>query len=86
MYTIHVHYINTSAVRTGPSPTWQSNTKHYIFFQNIIKFVYETNNTFVTWNRNTLLYKFDKYLWALIKIVITLYPKRQNKNINERNA
>ena len=31
-------------------------------------------------------YKFDKYLWALIKIVITLYLKRQNKNINERNA
>ena len=30
--------------------TWQSNTKHYNFFQNIIKFVYETNNTFVTWN------------------------------------
>ena len=43
--------ILTSAVGMGPSPTWQSNTKHYNFFQNIIKFVYETNNTFVTWNR-----------------------------------
>ena len=43
----------TSAVRTGPSPTWQSITKHnkaLQFFQNITKFVYETNNTFVTWN------------------------------------
>ena len=41
----------TSAVGTGPSPTRQSkcNTKHYNYFQNIIKFVYETNNTFVTW-------------------------------------
>ena len=35
-----------------------------IFFQNIIKFVYETNNTFVTWNRNiktlikTVIYNF----------------------------
>ena len=37
---------------------------------NIIKFVYETNNTFVT-------YKFEKHLWAL--------KQRQNKNINERN-
>ena len=65
-----------SAVGTGPSPTWQSNTKHYNFFQNIINFVYETNKTFVTWNRNI-------NLWALIKSVITLYPKRQNKDINE---
>ena len=31
-------------------------------------------------------YKFEKHLWALIKTVITLYPKRQNKNINERNV
>ena len=38
---------------------------------NIIKFVYETNNTFVT-------YKFEKHLWAL--------KQRQNKNINERNV
>ena len=30
------------------------------------------------------LYKFEKHLWALT--VITLYPKRQNKNINERNV
>ena len=41
---------NTSAVGTGPLPTWQSNTKHYNFCQNLIKFVYETNSTFVTWN------------------------------------
>ena len=41
----------TSAVGTGPLPTWQSDTNHYNFFLNIIKFVYETNNTFVTWNR-----------------------------------
>ena len=38
---------------------------------NIIKFVYETNNTFVT-------YKFEKHLWAL--------KQRPNKNINERNV
>ena len=75
----------TSAVGTGPSPTQPSNTKHYNYFQNIIKFVYETNNTFVTWN--THIYKFEKHLWTLIKkTVITLYPKRQNKDINERNV
>ena len=51
----------TSAVGMGPSPTWQSNTKNYNIFQNIIKFVYETNNTFVTWNTH----KFKKHLWAL---------------------
>ena len=44
-----------SAVRMGPSPMWQSNTKHYNVFLNIINFVYETNNT----------YKFEKHLWAL---------------------
>ena len=32
-----------------------------IFFQNIIKFVYETNNTFVTWNTH----EYEKHLWAL---------------------
>ena len=48
----------TSAVGTGPSPMWQSNAKHYNFFLNIIKFMYETNNIFVT-------YKFEKHLWAL---------------------
>ena len=73
-----------SAVGMGPSPMWQSNTKHYNFFQNIIKFVYETNNTFVTWN--THIHKFEKHLWHHVKTVITLYPKRQNKNINERNV
>ena len=50
-----------------------------ICFQNIVKFVNETSKTFVTWNRNIKL-------WALIKTVITLYPKRQNKDINERNV
>ena len=49
VFVIMITY-NTSTVRTGPTPTWQSNTKHYKFFQNILKFVYETNNTFVTWN------------------------------------
>ena len=47
-----------SAVGTGPSPTWQSNTKYYNFFQNIIKFVYETNNIFVTWNTRINLKSF----------------------------
>ena len=51
--------VKTSAVGTGPSPMWQSNTKHYNCFQNIIKFVYETNNTF--WNTH----KFEKHLWGL---------------------
>ena len=45
---LHVHsLVVTSAVGTGPSPMWQSNTKHYNFFLNIIKFVYKTNNTFI---------------------------------------
>ena len=96
-YIIHVIYKKgpCSAIKHLPLmsaigmqllPMWQSNTKHYNFFENIIKFVYETNNTFVTWN--THIYKFEKHLWALIKTVITLYPKRQNtcKNINERNV
>ena len=52
------HLPLTSAVMTGPSPTWQSNTKHYNFF---IMFVYETNNTFVTW----YTHKFEKHLWTL---------------------
>ena len=32
-----------------------------MFFQNILKFVFETNNAFVTWKT----YKFEKQLWAL---------------------
>ena len=58
-YTVHipVNMImitnNTSAIGMAPSPMWQSKTKHYNFLQNIIKFVYETNNTFVTWNIHT---------------------------------
>ena len=72
----------TSAVGTGPLPTWQSNTEHYNFFQNIIKFVYETNNTFVTWNTHINL----KKTFMGIKTVINLYPKSQNNNINERNV
>ena len=39
-------------------------------------------NTFVTWNTH----KFEKHLQALKLLYITLYPKRQNKNINEKNV
>ena len=60
----------TSAGGTGPSHMWQSNTKHYNFFLNIIKFLYETNNT---WNTH----KFEKTFMSL-KTVITYIL---NKNI-----
>ena len=48
------------------------------------KVIQSTQNIINTWNRN--IYEFEKHLWALIETVIILYPKRQNKNINERNV